>query len=117
MNVLLDAHLPRRLVVLFRAAGHDAIHTLDLPDGNATSDAEILAVAEREQRVVMTKDADFVDSSLLHGRPAKLLLITTGNIDNATLEHLLVQALPAIAAGFAQHTYLELSRTALIIHQ
>lgn len=117
MNVLLDAHLPRRLVAVFRAAGHDAIHTLDLPDGNATSDAEILAVAEREQRVVVTKDTDFVDSFLLHGRPANLLLITTGNIDNATLEHLLVQAIPAIAAGFAQHTYLELSRTALIIHQ
>jgi predicted nuclease of predicted toxin-antitoxin system len=117
MNVLLDAHLPRRLVAVFRTAGHDAIHTLDLPDGNATSDAQILTVAEREQRVVVTKDTDFVDSFLLHGRPAKLLLITTGNIDNATLEHLLEQALPAIAAGFAQHTYLELSRTALIIHQ
>jgi predicted nuclease of predicted toxin-antitoxin system len=117
MNVLLDAHLPRRLVATFRAAGHDAIHTLDLPDGNATSDAEILAAAERDQRVVVTKDTDFVDTLLVQGRPAKLLLITTGNIDNATLEHLLRQALPAIAAGFAQHTYLELSRTSLIIHQ
>ena len=114
---MLDAHLPRRLVTVFRAAGHDAIHTLDLPDGNATSDADILAGADREQRVVVTKDADFVDSFLLHGRPAKLLLITTGNSANATLEHLLVSALPAIAAGFAQHAYLELSRTALIIHQ
>jgi Ethanolamine utilization protein EutJ (predicted chaperonin) len=44
MNVLLDAHLPRRLVSVFHAAGHDAIHTLDLPDSNATSDAEIPAV-------------------------------------------------------------------------
>jgi predicted nuclease of predicted toxin-antitoxin system len=47
-------------VATFRAAGHDAIHTLDLPDGNATSDAGILAVADREQRVVVTKDTDFV---------------------------------------------------------
>jgi predicted nuclease of predicted toxin-antitoxin system len=51
-----------------------------------------------------------VDSFLLHGRPAKLLLITTGNIDNATLEHLLMQALPAITAGFAQHTPLIIHR-------
>jgi predicted nuclease of predicted toxin-antitoxin system len=27
MNVLLDAHLPRRLVSIFRTAGHDAIHS------------------------------------------------------------------------------------------
>ncbi|NJP07588.1 MAG: DUF5615 family PIN-like protein [Chloroflexaceae bacterium] len=82
MNVLLDAHLPRRLVAIFRPAGHDAIHPLDLPDGNATSDAAILAVADREQRVVVTKDTDFLDALLLQGWPEKLLLITTGNIKN-----------------------------------
>jgi predicted nuclease of predicted toxin-antitoxin system len=38
-----------------REAGHDALHTLDLPDGNRTTDAEINATSWREQRVVVTK--------------------------------------------------------------
>jgi len=43
MKFLVDAQLPRRLVKRFREAGFDAIHTLDLPMGNRTSDAEINA--------------------------------------------------------------------------
>lgn len=65
MKFLVDAQLPRRLTFALQAAGHDAIHTLDLPNGNATSDAEINAVSERDQRIVITKDADFVNSFLL----------------------------------------------------
>ncbi len=71
--------MPRRAVGWLVAAGCDAVHTLDLPDGNRTTDARVIEVGDGEQRVVVTKDADFVDSHTLHGRPAKLLLISTGN--------------------------------------
>lgn len=116
MKFLVDAHLPRRMVYRFRDAGHDALHTLDLPHGNRTSDAEINAISQREQRVVVTKDADFVNSFLLTHLPYKLLLISTGNIKNADLEALLIAQLPAIVSAFASHAYLELSRSALIVH-
>src|SRR5437868_6847154 len=69
MNFLVDAQLPRRMTAWLAAAGCDAIHTLDLPDANRTTDEQINDVADREQRVVVTKDADFVDSHLLRGRP------------------------------------------------
>jgi predicted nuclease of predicted toxin-antitoxin system len=69
MNFLVDAHLPRRFVFYLRQVGHDAIHTLDLPNANRTSDADIIQMAIQEQRIVITKDADFVDSHLLQGRP------------------------------------------------
>jgi predicted nuclease of predicted toxin-antitoxin system len=46
MKFLVDAQLPRRLVHQLREAGHDAIHTLDLPHKNRTTDAEILDVSE-----------------------------------------------------------------------
>ena len=36
MNFLIDAQLPRRAVGWLTGAGFDAIHTLDLPDGNRT---------------------------------------------------------------------------------
>ncbi len=43
---------------LLREAGHDVVHTLDI--GMATaSDAEVLELADREQRVVVTGDTDF----------------------------------------------------------
>jgi predicted nuclease of predicted toxin-antitoxin system len=80
MNFLVDAQLPRRMTAWLAAAGCNAIHTLDLPDANRTTDEQINDVADQEQRVVITKDADFVDSHLLRRRPPKLLLISTGNI-------------------------------------
>jgi predicted nuclease of predicted toxin-antitoxin system len=33
MKFLVDAQLPRRLTYRLREAGHDALHTLDLPAG------------------------------------------------------------------------------------
>jgi predicted nuclease of predicted toxin-antitoxin system len=82
------------------AAGYNAIHTLDLPNGNRTPDEQVIKVAERDQRVVVTKDADFVDSHLLRRRPSKLLLISTGNISNQDLEALVVQLLLEIVREF-----------------
>jgi predicted nuclease of predicted toxin-antitoxin system len=61
MKFLVDAQLPRRLTVLPEQAGHDAIHTLDLPLGNRTTDTVINQLSLNEQRVIVTK----VDLSLL----------------------------------------------------
>ena len=109
------AQLPRRMVGCLNASGCDAIHTLDLPDANRTSDAEVVAFADREGRAVATKDADFVDSHLLHGRPTKLLLVSTGNISNRDLEALLVPLIPEIAREFAVHCFLELGRDGILV--
>jgi predicted nuclease of predicted toxin-antitoxin system len=40
MNFLLDAQLPRRMTAWLITAGCDAVHTLDLPDGNRTTDEQ-----------------------------------------------------------------------------
>lgn len=116
MNFLLDAHLPRRLVFRLRERGHDAIHTLDLPRANKTPDHEINEVSVRELRVVITKDSDFVDSLLLRRQPWKLLLITTGNIRNSALEGLLLANLDTIIDGLAMYDYVEVSRSAVVLH-
>lgn len=115
MNVLVDAHLPRRAAGWFVATGCDAVHTLDLPAANRTTDADILDLADRESRAVVTKDEDFVDSHLLRGRPEKLLLISTGNIRNRDLEALMVPLLPDILREFQTHNFLELDRSGLIV--
>lgn len=116
MKFLVDAQLPRRLVYRLREAGHDALHTLDLPNGNRTSDADINALSMRESRTVVTKDADFVSSFIVSHVPYKLLVISTGNISNTDLEALLLAQLPALEIALASNDYLELTRSTLIIH-
>ena len=116
MNFLVDAQLPRRLAYRLRDAGHDVLHTLDLPEGNRTTDEEINDLSTHDARVVVTKDTDFVDTFLLVHRPHKLLLISTGNIANADLEHLFMGQLSTIAMAFESYEYLELTRNTLIFH-
>ena len=82
MKFLIDAQLPRRLARRLGSIGHDAVHTRDLPAGNRTTDGEICRFADPNGRVVVTKDADFVSSYLLSGRPGRLLLVSVGNITN-----------------------------------
>lgn len=66
--------------------------------------------------MVVTKDSDFVTSHLLHGSPKKLLLVSTGNISNNELLQLVKANLPAIEAVLCGHSFVELTRSALTIH-
>jgi len=116
VKFLVDAQLPRRLALAMSAQGHDVLHTLDLPEANKTTDEQINELSEREERVVITKDADFVNSFLISGRPYKLLLISTGNISNRDLETLFMPQLPKIVEAFQDHLYIEINRTSLIVH-
>ena len=56
MNFLVDAQLSKRLAVWISRQGHDAKHTLELPLGNRTLDQDIVMVADREDRAVVTKE-------------------------------------------------------------
>ncbi len=116
MKFLVDAQLPRRLAILIAEAGCDVRHTLDLPASNRTTDAEIIRIARAENRIVVTKDADFIQSFHLKGEPGKLLLISTGNISNAELTALFLPNLHTILTAFQSDNLIELTRTALIIH-
>jgi predicted nuclease of predicted toxin-antitoxin system len=116
MKFIVDAQLPRRLALELSGLGHEAVHTLDFPSGNRTSDADIITAAIRENRVVVTKDNDFVATFLLRGVPPKLLLITTGNISNDALSKLLAANIVALESALAKHDFVELSATTLVIH-
>ena len=116
MKFLVDAHLPRQLATLLNGAGQDATHTRNLPLRNLTPDKEICDTADREGRVVITKDVDFVASFYLSGRPKKLLIVSTGNISNAALLALFATHLSNLTMAIQIHSYVELSRTAIIIH-
>jgi predicted nuclease of predicted toxin-antitoxin system len=100
VKFLIDAQLPARLARHLNDAGHDALHTLDLPERNRTTDAEISRVADAEDRIVVSKDRDFRDSHLLSGSPARLLVVSTGNITNRDLLALFDEHLDALVDAF-----------------
>ncbi|WP_427157817.1 DUF5615 family PIN-like protein [Aliinostoc sp. HNIBRCY26] len=117
MKFLVDAQLPVRLANFLKSLNYDTIHTRDLPEQNATSDIEINAISIQQKRILITKDYDFVNSFLTINQPYKLLLITTGNINNSELETLFAGNFSSIVELFQQHSYIEMSRETLIVHQ
>jgi predicted nuclease of predicted toxin-antitoxin system len=115
MKILLDAQLPRSLVKQLEPMGGDVLHTLDLPEGNRSSDRTISSIADHDGRVVFSKDADFIQSHLLRGSPARLLIVTTGNISNTDLSALLLGVLPELIRLFETHVLIEMNQQALIV--
>lgn len=91
MNFLVDAQLPYRLKLWLAAEGLDVILTDDLPNQHLTSDLEIVRVADNENRIVISKDSDFIKLRILQNKPQRLLMITTGNIVNRELLELFEQ--------------------------
>ena len=85
MKFIVDAQLPYGIALFLREKGFDALHTNDLPDKERTKDSQIRSIAVSENRIVITKDSDFVDSHILVNIPEKLLVVTTGNIKNKDL--------------------------------
>lgn len=116
MKFLVDAQLPVRLARQISNAGHDAIHTSELPDGNRTTDAQIAEAADADDRVVVTKDRDFRNSHLLRSSPRRLLIVATGNISNNDLTALFAEELEAIIGALDEATFVELGSDSLIVH-
>lgn len=116
MRLLVDAQLPARLSDFLVSAGHDALHTSDLADGNRTTDSVIAELADRDGRVVVTKDRDFRDGHLLSGSPRRLLIVATGNITNAALLALFEANMAAIVGAFDEVDFVELGPRALVLH-
>jgi predicted nuclease of predicted toxin-antitoxin system len=117
VKFLVDAQLPARLARFLNDAGHDALHTSELPDGNRTTDAQIAAVADGEGRVVVTKDRDFRDGHLLSGSPRRLLVVATGNITNAALLALFEVNLGAVVGALGDADFVELGPETMVIHR
>ena len=102
--------------VILQPISLESDRLLDLPRKNLTSDGEIIARARQDGRVVVSKDADFAQSFLITGEPS-LLLISTGNINNAGLEKILRANLSRIEAAFDSSRFVEITRDALVIHE
>lgn len=116
MKLIIDAQLPLSLSNLLKSRGHNSIHTLELPDKNKTKDAFVITVAIEEKRIVVTKDNDFLESFLVHGRPPKLIIVRTGNIGNDELTTIFEKHLSRISDLMEENSLIEITRTEIVIH-
>lgn len=63
MRILLDENLPIRLVAALRALGHDVEHVYT-KDLSGRPDPDVMALAQREERFLITLDRRFADARL-----------------------------------------------------
>ena len=75
MKFLIDTQLPPRLATYLSDKGYNCIHTTYFDKGYLLEDEEIILIAQKEDRTVITKDSDFSDYFMLKGAPSKILLM------------------------------------------
>jgi len=117
MKFIIDAQLPYALSMHLKQKGFDVIHTDDLPNKELTTDNEIREISVKEDRIVVTKDSDFLDSYYIKGIPPKLLLVSTGNIKNKVLFNLLESNIEKIIELFGQYSFIELDNNEILGHE
>ena len=94
----------------------ESIHTRDLPEKNATPDSEIIRLADDENRIVISKDSDFLDNYILDGSPKKLLIVSTGNINNRNLIQLFEKNLDILKSLFEENSVIEINEEEIQVH-
>ncbi len=71
MKFIIDAQLPKSLADFLNQIGHEALHTLSLPDKNKTTDKQIIEISIRRNCTIVTKDESsfievFTDQIIIH---------------------------------------------------
>jgi predicted nuclease of predicted toxin-antitoxin system len=117
MKFLVDAQFPYQLSDFLNKQGFDTIHTDDLPKKERSSDKEIRELAHIQNRIVITKDSDFIHSYYFQNKPSLLLLVSTGNIRNAQLMNLFSRNMESIQDLFLNHSFVELTNEDIIGHE
>lgn len=118
MKFIIDAQLPLVLKKWLQDEGFEVLHTDDLPKKNRTSDLEIIDLAEKEDRIVISKDSDFFKHYLLNGIPRRILMITTGNIVNRELIRLFELNFPQMLKLFEDGgEIIEIDNHSIFVHQ
>lgn len=116
MKFIVDAQLPFKLSSWLRKEGFDVIHTSDLPQKNFTIDTSIIELAVAQNRIIITKDNDFFEYYLIHNKPDKILMITTGNIINKELIALFQANLEQLLTLLNDNRVVEINNEKIIVH-
>ena len=88
MKLLFDQNLSPRLPRLLADLYPDSVHVREVGLRDAT-DSVIWAYAKNLGFVIVSKDSDFQQRSLLYGHPPKFVWLRVGNCPVKTIEELL----------------------------
>jgi len=84
MKLLFDENLSRRVVPFIQEAFPDSTQIALLGMEN-TPDKDIWLFARDNAYVIVTKNSDFYEMSLLYGQPPKIIWLKTGNQTKAAM--------------------------------
>ncbi|AZU05169.1 hypothetical protein X907_2658 [Glycocaulis alkaliphilus] len=108
LSFLVDVQLPKTLARWITEQGAEAVHVHDVGLGRAT-DREICELAQSQGRIIVTKDADFLDLSLRFDPAIRLVWVRMGNVStNALLDRFSTAWLQIKAALLTGETVVEL---------
>ena len=118
MKLLLDANLSPEVGRLLREAEHDAIHVGDIGLLSAP-DPEILETAAKEERILLTADADFGALLALGSlaSPSVLLLRSADHLRSNEQAELIAANLPQIAEDLEKGAIVSITRDRLRVRE
>ena len=88
MKLLLDQNLSFRLITKLASSFPNSKHIRDYELSNA-DDLSIWDFAKRFNFIILTKDTDFLQMSLLYGHPPKVVRLCVGNCSTDQIFQLL----------------------------
>ncbi len=97
MKLLFDQNISRKLVKLLDDVFPESQHISTVLSENA-EDSQIWSFAKENAYLIVTKDDDFEQRSILFGQPPKLVWIRLGNCKTSDIEVLLRQSIDTLLA-------------------
>ena len=107
MKLLLDQNLSRRMLDQLLPEYPDSSQVALLRMDKST-DIEIWNYAEENNYIIVTKDSDFQELSILRGDPPKVLWLKCGNKSKQYITNLLLQNKNRIAELIVENAILEI---------
>lgn len=102
MKLLLDENLSRRLVP-FLQHDYPGSNQVVLLGMESASDKEVWQRAKDDDYVIVTRDADFQELSLVWGQPPKVIRLKTPNQTRAASLKVLIENKEAITESLTIH--------------
>jgi predicted nuclease of predicted toxin-antitoxin system len=102
MKLLLDENLSRRLIP-FLQHDYPGSSQVVLLGMESASDKEVWQKAKDEGYVILTRDADFQELSLVWGQPPKVIRLKTPNQSRAATLKILIENQVVIAESLLTH--------------
>ena len=107
MKLLLDQNLSRRILHQLQAHYPDSSQVA-LLQMDKSEDIQIWEYAKKHDFVIVTKDSDFQELSILKGEPPKVIWLKCGNKPKQYISDLLIQNKDRIAELIQDHSVLEI---------